>query len=181
MLIDRSFSEALVLLFLLALIIALSIVIPFYAYNRKRWKGLALGCIIQPVVCVITICLLFAGTMAYEVVNLMLERKAAMVAVRTIEPGSFGPDTITWYLKPDDECFVECERNENPYKDDAGEIHRRFDRFDIISHDSVRLCVEDRIVVRFELNNQKVYAANYGEPIEVVSVKWDKVKTYFGK
>ncbi len=181
MLIERSLSEALVLLFLVALIIALSIAIPFYAYNRKRWKGFALGCILQPIVCVIAICLLFAGSMAYEVVSLMLECKSAMVTVRTIEPGSFGADTLTWYLKPDDECFVECERNDDLYKDDVGEIHRRFDRFDIIRHDSVSLCVEDRIVVWFDFKNQKVTATNYDEPIEVMGVDWDKVKTYFGK
>jgi len=39
--------------------------------------------------------------------------------------------------------------------------------------------VEDRIVVRFDIEHQKVTATDYDSPAEVVGVDWDKVKAYF--
>ena len=47
--------------------------------------------------------------------------------------------------------------------------------------DSFSVCVDDRIVVRFDLKNRMATATNYGEPIEVVRIDWDKVNAYFEK
>ena len=69
------------------LVTVVSILIPVYGYMRKQWKGLALGCLIQPVVCFVVCCLVFGGIVAYEVLSLRSQTKSAMVSVETIEQG----------------------------------------------------------------------------------------------
>ena len=92
-----------------------------------------------------------------------------MVTVRSIEKNTNDTDTLTWYLKTDGECLLDC--------DDAD------DRFDVIRLDSLSagVSVEDRIVVRFDIKNQKVSATDFDQPAEVLDVNWEKVKDYFGK
>ena len=151
------------------LVTVVSILIPVYGYMRKQWKGLALGCLIQPVVCFVVCCLVFGGIVAYEVLSLRSQTKSAMVSVETIEQGVNSTDTLKWYLKDDEECLVKTRGH--------------YERFDVIRLDSVAagVSVEDRIVVCFNIENQKVTATDYDAPIEVTSVNWDKVKAYFGK
>jgi len=148
------------------LVIALSTAIPLYGFSRRRWKGAAIGCLLQPVVCVVVIGVVSAAVIAYKLISYEMEMKSAMVTVRSTEPGANGTDTLTWYLKPDEECFF-----------DAG---KKSDRFDIIPVDSLptSVSVEDRLVVRFDINSEKVLATDYDQPAEVVSVDWDKVKAY---
>ena len=108
-----------------------------------------------------------------------------MVTVRTTEPGVYGTDTLTWYLKPDNECLVEYKRlvMADSTETDSLDIYEGRDRFDIIRLDSLStaVCVEDHIIVRFDLQNQKATATDYDQPIEVVDIDWDKVKAYFNK
>ena len=93
-----------------------------------------------------------------------------MVTVRSIEQDANDTDTLTWYLKADDECIL--------LNSDEDE-----DRFDVIRLDSLSagVSVEDRIVVRFDIKNQKASATDYDKPAEVVDVNWDKVRDYFSK
>ena len=151
------------------LVLMASIVIPFYGYMRKRWKGLALGCLIQPIACIVVFGVVFGGIIAYEVLALRQQCESAMVAVKTIEQGTNGTDTLKWYLKDDEECFV---RSEDGRK-----------RYDVIRLDSLAagVSVEDRIVVRFDLKNQKATATDYDQPAEILQVDWEKVQTYFEK
>ena len=169
MLIDGSVTMVSFCLIFAFLVFAASILIPMTGYIRKRWKGLAIGCLIQPVACLVVCCLVFSGIVAYEVLSLRRQAKSAMVAVQTVEQGTEGTDTVEWYLKDDEECLMKSEG------------HRG--RFDVIRLDSVAagVSVEDRIVVRFDIDNQQVTATDYDAPIEVISVNWDKVKAYFGK
>ena len=76
---------------------------------------------------------------------------------------------LTWYVKTDGECLLDS--------DDAD------DRFDVIRLDSLSagVSVEDRIVVRFDIKNQKASATDFDQPAEVVDVNWEKVKDYFAK
>ena len=148
------------------LVTAASILIPIYGYMRKRWKGLALGCLIQPIACAVIFCLVFGGIVAFEIYSLDRQTKSAMVAVKTIEQRTKGTDTLKWYLK-DEECIMRC-----------GSEH---EHYDVIRLDSVAagVSVDDRIVVRFDLKNRQVTATDYDQPIEVLSVDWEKVKAYF--
>jgi hypothetical protein len=186
MVIDFDTSAVMFLILVGFLIIIASIMIPVYGFHRKRWKGMAWGCLLQPVACAIVITVLFSCVIAYEIITLRLQYKSAMVTVRTTEKGAYGVDTLTWYLKADDdECLVEYKRLEKP--DSVGSDSLDFDkyreRFDIIRLDTLSnaVCVDDRLVIRFDLQNQKVTATDYDQPTEVLNVNWDKVKTYFNK
>ena len=152
-----------------ALVIAISTVIPVYGYFRRRLKGLAIGCLVQPVVCAVLIGAAIAGGIFFRKQKVKMEKNSAMVTVRSIEKNTNDTDTLTWYLKTDGECLLDC--------DDAD------DRFDVIRLDSLSagVSVEDRIVVRFDIKNQKVSATDFDQPAEVLDVNWEKVNDYFGK
>ena len=151
------------------LVIAISTAIPMYGYCRRRWKGVAIGCLMQPVVCLVVIGVFTAGIFIYKLINYKMEMKSAMVTVKSIEQGVNSTDTLTWYLKADEECLLDSDK--------------KSDRFDVIRLDSLKtaVSVEDRMVVRFDIRNQKATATDYDLPAEVVDVNWDKVKAYFGK
>ena len=151
------------------LVIAISTFIPVYGYLRRRWKGLAIGCLVQPVVCAALIGAAVAGAFFFHDQKSEREKNSAMVTVRTIEQNANDTDTLTWYVKTDGECLLDS--------DDAD------DRFDVIRLDSLSagVSVEDRIVVRFDIKNQKASATDFDQPAEVLDVNWEKVKDYFGK
>ncbi|MBR2206019.1 MAG: hypothetical protein IJ898_06670 [Prevotella sp.] len=155
------------------IVIAISTAIPVYGYFRRRWKGLAIGCLMQPVVCAVVIGVVYASINGYHKICFNSEKKSAMVTVRSIEQEANDTDTLTWYLKADDECIL-LNSDEDDEEDD---------RFDVIRLDSLDagVSVEDRIVVRFDIKNQKVSATDYDQPAEVVDVNWDKVRDYFSK
>ena len=151
------------------LVIAISTCIPMYGYCRRRWKGAAIGCLMQPVVCLVVIGVVTGGVLLYKLVSYEIEVKSAMVTVKSIEQDVNGTDTLTWYLNANEECLLDSEKKSG--------------RFDVIRLDSLDtgVCVEDRIVVRFDLKNQKATATDYDLPAEVVDVNWDKVRDYFSK
>ena len=151
------------------MVIVISTVIPVLGFFRKRWKGLAIGLLLLPVVCAVVIGVVGLGVYYYHEYSVNMEKKSAMVTVRSIEKSANDTDTLTWYLKADEECLLDSEE--------------RTDHFDVIRLDSLKtsVSVEDRIVVRFDIENEKVSATDYDQPAEVVDVNWDKVRTYFGK
>ena len=150
------------------LVIAISTAIPMYGYYRRRWKGVAIGCLMQPVVCLVVFGVVAAGIFIYKLIDYKMEMKSAMVTVKSIEQSVNNTDTLTWYLN-NEECLL-----------DSG---KKSDRFDVIRLDSLKTAVgvEDRIVVCFDIKNQKVTATDYDQPAEVVDVDWDRVRAYFGK
>ena len=152
-----------------ALVIAISTVIPVYGYFRRRWKGLAIGCLVQPVACAVLIGAAIACAIFFHKQKVKKEKNSAMVTVRSIEKNANDTDTLTWYLKANEECLLDSEKKSG--------------RFDVIRLDSLDtgVCVEDRIVVRFDIKNQKANATDYDLPAEVVDVDWDKVRDYFSK
>ena len=178
-------TAMLVVLLITILVMMASVAIPIIGYHRKRWKGVAIGCLMQPVVCGVFFCILLGGVVIYRYNTNSNQRKSMMVTVRTTEPGAYGVDTLIWYLKPDNECFVDYKRLEKTEssEEDSLDIDEYSDSFDIIRLDSLNtaVCVEDRIVVRFDLQNQKATATDYDQPVEVTDIDWDKVKAYFNK
>ena len=150
------------------MVIVISTVIPVLGFFRKRWKGLAIGLLLLPVVCAVIIGAVGLGVYYYHEYSVNMEKKSAMVTVRSIEKSSNDTDTLTWYLKADEECIQLDSEDYEEY-------------FDVIRLDSLSagVSVEDRIVVRFDLKNQKVSATDFDKPAEVVDVNWDKVKAYF--
>ena len=182
---DRYMTAMLAVLLITILVVMASVAIPIIGYHRKRWKGVAIGCLMQPVVCGVFFCILLGGVVIYRYNANSNQRQSMMVTVRTTEPGAYGVDTLVWYLKPDDECFVDYKRQEKTASTEADslDIDEYSDCFDIIRLDSLNtaVSVEDRIVVRFDLQNQKVTATDYDQPIEVTDIDWDKVKDYFNQ
>ena len=154
------------------IVIMASVGIPIYAYSRKRWKGLAIGCLLQPIACAVVICLIVLGIISYFEYTNRKEMDSAMVTVRGLDVGNHSKDTLTWYLKDDEQCILVCNDEDD------------FDKLgftDVIRLDSVSVGVEDRIVVKFDMKENKVVATDLGTPMEVVSVNWDKVRAYFRK
>ena len=123
----------------------------------------------QPVVCLVIMGVVAVGIIIYKQIDYIMEMNSAMVTVKSIEQDVNDTDTLTWYLKTDGECLMDSKNDD--------------DRFDVIRLDSLSagVSVEDRIVVRFDIKNQKATATDYDQPAEVVDVKWDKVRDYFSK
>ena len=165
----------------LFVIVVGSFTIPVFGYHLKRWKGAALGCLLQPVIGVLFLFFLGWGMTEYNDRIISKMKEAAMVTVRTTEAGSADTDTLTWYLKPDEECLVEYLRHVKKDGADSISTDEDADHFDVIRLDSIAnaVCVEDRIIVRFDLKSQKATVTDYDKPAEVVSVDWDKVRAYF--
>ena len=185
MLIEKDFATALMMGTLFFLVLLASIAIPVFGYRRKQWKGLILGLLLLPVVCIVAYCLLFGSVVAYELLSIEKQRDSAMVTVRSTEPGTLGTDTLTWYVKADEECFMEhlFLMKTDDTSSDSIEIKQKRGWFDVILLDSLptSVSVEDRIVVRFDLKNQKATATDYDGPAEILNVDWEKVQAYFKK
>ncbi len=157
-----------VLMFLIA-----SNMIPLYGFFRKRWKGLLAGCLLQPFIVAAFCFLVSLSVYYYQKFEFKSQRKAAMVSLRKTDAKGI---IHMWYLKPDEECFYEC------IDKGAQSLFQTYDKiklFDVVPLDSFRVCVDDKIVVRFDLEHQKATAAEHGEPLEVSNVNWDEVRTFF--
>ena len=136
-----------------------SVIIPIRLFNWKRWKGLILGLVLQPIVCAILISCVFMGIVGYTESMANRQRESAMVAVCTLRADSAKTDTLRWYIKADDECF-------QVYKKDIK---------------AFSVGVEDRIVVKFNVKKKQVVATDFGKPIKVEKVDWDQVRDYLNK
>ena len=166
--INEKYIYVLMLAIALSIIIVMaSIIIPIRLFNWKRWKGLILGLVLQPIVCAILIICVFMGIVGYIESKADRQRESAMVAVCTVQTDSAKTDTLTWYIKADDECFQVDKKD--------------IKAFDVIRLDQASVGVEDRIVVKFNVKKKQVVATDFGKPIKVEKVDWEQVKAYFGK
>ena len=174
MFIDRDYTTILWIAFIILLIVVASVVIPIYGYKWKRWKGLALGCLAQPVVCAIVIFSVLIGIFIYERWDFKKEKDKAMVTVRSIEKNGDRVDTLIWYVKADEECIM--ERKKQAPSDEEEERDSTDEAKDIEWFD---VNIEDRIMVRFDLKNHSVVATDYDDRAEVTKVDWDIVRDFF--
>ena len=166
--INENYIYILILAFALSIIIVMaSVIIPIRFYNWKRWKGLVLGLVLQPIVCAILIFCVFMGFVGYHESKTNRQRESAMVAVCTLRTDSAKTDTLTWYIKADDECFRVNDKKVKAY--------------DVIRLDQASVGVDDRIVVKFDVKKKQVVATDFGKPIKVKKVDWEQVKAYLGK
>ena len=166
--INENYIYVLMLAFALSIIIVMaSVIIPIRLFNWKRWKGLVLGIVLQPIICAILISLVFMGIIGYQEYIANRQREAAMVAVCTVKADSTKTDTLTWYIKADDECFLVD--------------NKEFKAFDVIRLDHSSVGVEDRIVVKFNVKKKQAVATDFGKPIKVEKVDWEQVRDYLNK
>ena len=175
-----------IVLFMLLIVVA-SVVVPIYGHRRKGWKGLALGCLAQPVVCIIVIFTACISIFIYERWELKKQKDKAMVTVRTLEKKGDRVDTLFWYVKPDEECIMERKRqghgNDDEEDRDSTENSRDFEWFDVVPIENFAhgINIEDRIMIRFDLKNHSVVATDYDDRAEVTKVDWDQVRNFFNK
>jgi len=173
---SQGFEGYVYLVLLMITIVVATIVIPCYGYARKGLNGLGLGCALQPFVALLLCLLLVMGAYLRWERIIGRNRNATMVAVRTttVEKG----DTLvrTWRLKPDEECMCEMRSLETDSTD-----YDDVEFFDAVPTDSFTLSVDDHIVVRFDLDPRRATATDCDQPIDVVSVDWEKVEAYFNE
>lgn len=167
--------EGYIYLFLLMMaIIVTTVVIPCYGYVRKGLKGLGVGCAIQPIVAGILCLILCVSAFVRQLNSVNRHHENAMVAVRTIVVEEGDSLVRTWYMCPDEECLSEV-RSVDADTTDFEEIKL----FDVVPIDSFALCVDDRILVRFNLDSCTAIATDCGQPIDIVFIDWNKVAAYF--
>ncbi|MBR7065400.1 MAG: hypothetical protein IKI36_01725 [Prevotella sp.] len=176
--IEQGFSFYFITVLITVLLLGATIFIPLYGFFRKRFKGLAVGCVLQPFVCAIICLLVTLFIVFYEKYEVGRYRKAAMVTVKKTD--SIG-NVHTWDMKADEECLYEFVEKDEAEKDSKYLMFNKFQLFDVVPMDSFRVCVDDKIVVRFDLQNRKATAVEYDEPIKVVNVDWEKVDDFFKK
>lgn len=160
---------------LMASLVLATIAIPFYSFLHKGWKGLGLGCLFQPVVAFILCMLVGLGAFLIQKRSLDRYHKAAMTVVRTTEKVRDSTLVYTWFLKPDGECLCESRMAYQDSTDLAFDLNL----FDVVRLDSFSLCVDDRIVVRFNLDSCSASATEFDKPIDLVRVDWPSVQAYF--
>jgi uncharacterized membrane protein len=177
------YEYKLLIAFILIVIIVLtaSIAIPVYGYNRKRFKGLSLGCLLQPIISAIVIIVILLGIIGYKEWQTSKQKKETMVTIRSLESHADGVvDTLMWYIKDDGECIFEKKRDkdiEDSVKNKKDEMTKQL--YDVIRLNAASVGVEDRVMVKFDIKSKKVMATDLFAPAEVVSVDWEKVNAYF--
>ena len=192
---DPEFYVNLVLM-ALAILVA-SIIIPCYGYLRKGLKGAGLGCLIQPIIAGILITAVAVGGYNIERRKVFKNRDAALAVVRT--DSVIADDTLsyTWYLKPDGECMCEIRGVDEIISDyheiqlydivtlnptgkrggSGGAEGSEADASDtVLASDTLSLCVEDHIVVNFDLKSHTATATDFGKPSDIVSINWQNIE-----
>lgn len=165
------------LVVVLIVLFVVSLFIPFYGFMLKRFKGLALGCLLQPVLFAAVAVILVLGVFFSLEHEISKNREDAMVILRAADGDGSDAFITRWYLKPDGICF--CEYGQES-EDGSISIKNNNDRclYDVVPLDSCSASVDDVIVVRFDFKNRKATAVNYDEPLEVIHVDWDRVEQW---
>lgn len=164
---------------LIVLVVA-SIIIPLAGFFMKKWRGLALGCVLQPLFCVMVTMLIILGAVMLWNFDLNRHEKGAMVVLKKVSDNDLENRHVnTWYIQDNGECF--CDIGETEYSGLAFILYGSMRFFDVIPMDSFRVCVDDHVIVRFDMARHVVVASEYDKPLKVDTVDWDKVTRYFEK
>ena len=173
--IDQNFLLFIISIMALLTVLVITFAIPIFGFIIKRWKGLVLGCLLQPIICAIAIAATIFVINYYSIRKYNKTREMAMVTLRETAT----KDNIqTWYVKADDECLYEYGNPGNNISIVNGD---NMTLYDVVPLDSFRVCIDDRVIISFDLEKRQVTAADYETPLEVVSIDWDKVNAYFAK
>ena len=163
---------------LLVVLAVVSIIIPLASFFMKKWKGLALGCILQPMFCIVVSGLIILGATLLWNYDLNKHEKEAMVVLKKVVDSI--PDNKhvnTWYIQNNGECFCDFGDTERMGLEFILYGSMRF--YDVIPMDSFRICVDDHVTVTFDLKHHTATASEYEVPLKVDTVDWNKVAQYF--
>ena len=157
-----------------------SIIIPLGGFFLKKWRGLAMGCFIQPLFLVLfAVLIIFGATLCWKY-DLTRHEKGAMVVLKKVfneDPENM--EVNTWYRQDDGECF--CDFGEREMTGVEFVMYGTMRFYDVVPMDSFRVCVDDKVIVKFDMEKRTATATEYEDTLEVVSVDWDKVNAYFQK
>lgn len=159
-------------------LLAATFLIPYIGFTHRRYKGLLIGCLIQPIVFVAIIIMAVIVCFYYMASTVKEQRKAAMVTFCTAENDSTDEKTF-FYVKPNGECFAEWGVGKNDNEIFGYDSHNVVDLLDVFNADSTSICVDDEFLLKFDLKNRKVTVTDYEDTIEANTVDWEKVETYF--
>jgi hypothetical protein len=177
--IEQGIGTVIILVMFFITVLVASAFIPIFGFIRKRWKGLIIGIFLVPVIYILVSFLSYWAWGFFLKKEINGHRHDAMVTVMKTDSAGC---THKWYLKANDECFYEyMEAND---ENSAGPWITWLDDlklFDVVPLDSTRVCVDDVIIVSFDQKAHRVSAIDYDEPLQVVSVDWDRVNAYFSK
>ena len=157
---------------------AVTFTIPYIGFSRKRYKGLFLGCLIQPIVCIAIALVAIMSGLYYMASTVKEQRKAAMVTFCKAENDTTDTKAF-YYVKPDDECFTEHGVGKNDKEVFGYDHDNDIDVLDVFLIDSTSILVDDEFLLKFDLKNRMVTATDYEDTIEVANVDWEKVEAYF--
>ena len=170
---EQIVSFTVMVLIAIVVIATASICIPCYGFIRRRWKGLAIGCLMQPIVCLAACVLALLGIIFYHNHEIKKHQQAAMIVVKNVnDDGSI----LTWFLKGNEECLSQYQANERDELDFRD--YKKMKLHDIVPLDSCRFEIDDRLIVRIDQKKRKVTATDFGKAIEVVDVDWQKVDDF---
>lgn len=148
-----------------------SVFIPFLGFIHKRWKGLAIGCVLQPIVFVLFCVAVVLGIVAFQEHYMNKQQKEAMIIIRKTVADGDDKGTHTWYLKDFEECLYIYENDDK----NSRRANQQDRLLDVLPIDSVSVGIDDRIVVKFDMKKRHVTATDFDKPIEVIRVDWDKI------
>ena len=175
------YEIAMILGFVILVLLVLSVILPVYGYKRWRKKGLAIGCIAQPLAILMLMLLSIALlTLFVDKPNMEKETAESMAIFRYSENG----DCIvsqTWFLKADGKCLMEFEQSPAPESEAEYpcNMDHFYDNYEIQKLDSLTCDVGGRLRASFDIENQQVIALDRLDTLEVVCVDWEKVKNFF--
>ncbi len=158
----------------------ISIIIPLGGFFLKKWKGLAMGCVIQPLFIVLFTVLIIVGATVCWQYDLKKHENGAMVVLKKGYNDTLNNKGVNyWYLQDDGECF--CDFGETGNSGLAFILYGSMRFYDVILMDSFRVCVDDKVVVKFDMEKRRATASEYEDTLEVVNVDWEKVDAFFQK
>lgn len=157
---------------------AVTFAIPYLGFTHKRYKGLFLGCLIQPIVGIVIAVVAIFVCFYYMASSVKEQRKAAMVTFSKAENDTTDTKAF-YYVKPDDECFVELGVGKDDKEIFGFDTNHDIGVVDVFLIDSTSILVDDEFLLKFNLKNRQLTALDYEDTIEVANVDWEKVDAYF--
>lgn len=158
------------LAFLLSLVVFFKI--------QKKW----LGCILQFFTFIALI--IFSGMlfgMCRGFVDSSNESEA-MVGVRLIEEDRDCRYETKYWMKPDDTYYYEYEKGSNKHKVEPCGNDSYSGKGTFICIDSI-FAIQARsnpdFIIYFDLDNQKVTPVYGNDTLEVIDIKWERIREYF--
>lgn len=106
----------------------------------------------------------------------------AMIQVRLVEEDRDCRFETTWWIKPDNTFFSEYDKGSNDHKVEPCGNDSYSGKGTFICIDSI-YAIQARsnpdFIIYFDLDNQKVTPVYGNDTLEVIDIKWERIREYF--